>query len=142
MSDETEVVVPPKRKAGRPPKKRHDPEPAPIDGDYQNDHITGKQAGWDYGLVSDRLRGKYLAYGWQVERWGAGCARPLWDYGEHKDGEEVRINNQLTLMKIPTDRRNKINQRERQWHTDAKAALKRTAENTGGKFNVFKGVNF
>jgi len=144
MSDETETVVPKvRRKPGRKPKLRHDPDPAPIDGDYQNDQITNKQPGWDYGLVSPRLRGRYIAQGWQVERYGPDCARPLWDYGEHKDGDEVReMNGQLTLMKIPTERRERITQRERQWHTDAKAALKRTAEATGGKFNQFRGVSF
>jgi hypothetical protein len=143
MSNDDAVVEAPtpvkKNKGGRP-KKRRDPEPAPIDGDYRNDAIANKAKAWDYGLVSDRERGKYLSRGWQVERWGADCARPVWDYGEHKNGDEVRINNQLTLMKIPTARRAAMNESERRWHTEAKAALKKTAENTGGKFSEFTGL--
>lgn len=132
----------PKRKPGRPAKKRHDPETAPVDGDYRLDAIANKLKGWDYGLIADRERGKYLSRGWQVERRGPDCARPVWDYGEHKNGDEVRVNNQLTLMKIPSDRRSRINDAERRWHSDAKAALKQTAENTGGKFSEFPGLRF
>jgi hypothetical protein len=131
-----------KRNKGGRPKKRHDPATAPIDGDYRLDAIANKVAGWDYGLIADRERGKYLARGWQVERRGPQCARPVWDYGEHKVGDEVRVNNQLTLMKIPTARRAAINAAERRWHDDAKAALKKSAENTGGKFAEFTGLRF
>lgn len=145
MPDESEVPVPlaekAKRKPGRP-RKRHDPDAAPVDGDYQNDQIVNKRPGYDYGLVSDRLMGRYLAQGWEVEGYGADCARPRWDYGKHKDGDPVRINNQLTLVRIPAKRRQAISQRERQWHNDAKASLKHTAESTGGKHTVFKGVHF
>jgi hypothetical protein len=145
LPDETivaEVPTPrPKNKGGRP-KKRRDPPPAPIDGDYRNDAISNKEAGWDYGLIADRERGKYLARGWQVERYGAGCARPKWDYNEHKNGDEVRVNNQLTLMKIPTALREQINNQERQWHTEAKAALKRAATDSGGKHLSMPGVRF
>lgn len=146
MPDETVVAEAPtslpKRNKGGRPKKRHDPAPAPIDGDYRNDAIANKAAGWDYGLIADRERGKYLSRGWQVERYGAGCATPKWDYGEHSSGDEVRINNQLTLMKIPTARHSAITESERRWHSDAKAALKQVAKDSGGKHTEFAGLRF
>ena len=146
MSDESVLAeevpaTPTKRKPGRP-KKRHDPAPAPIDGDYSLDQVVNKRPGFDYGLISARQRGRYQARGWIPERWSAGCARSKWDYGQHKDGDEVQVNNDLTLMKIPTDRRQAMESSERRWHTGAKENLKQVAENTGGKFKQTPGVQF
>lgn len=137
-----DAVVAPKRKPGRPAKKRHDPAPAPIDGDYSLDQIVGKQAGFDYGLVSARQRARYQARGWIPERWGPDCARSKWDYANHATGDEIVINNELTLMKIPADRRAAMDASERVWHDGAKSALKQTAENSGGKFKQRAGIQF
>lgn len=146
MSDEPvadAIVAPAKPKRGRPPKKRHDPAAeVPIDSDYRADAITGKQEGFDYALMSDRDRARRQHMGWEPELWGPNCARPLYDFGKHSAGEEVRINNQLTLMRIPTARRAAIRAHERQWHTDAKANLKRVAENSGGRMTSNLGVQF
>jgi hypothetical protein len=116
--------------------------PAPIDGDYSLDQIVGKQPGFDYGLISARQRGRYQARGWMPERYGAGCARSKWDYGNHKDGDEVSVDGALTLMKIPTERRQTMEAAERGWHTSAKENLRRVAETSGGKFKNFPGVTF
>jgi len=140
MSDEETAVPsekPAKRKAGRPPKKRPDPvDDAPIDGDYSLDTIVGKKPGRDYALMSDRDRARRQHQGWQPELWGAGCARQLYDYGKHIDGEEIRVNGQLTLMWIPSERRALLRSSERKWHQEAKAQLRQTAEqsaaNVGG----------
>jgi hypothetical protein len=137
-----DAVVAPKRKPGRPAKKRHDPAPAPIDGDYSLDQVVNKQAGFDYGLVSKRQRARYQARGWTPERWGPNCARSKWDYGEHVNGDEILINNELTLMKIPADLRNEIARAERRPHDAAKAALKQAAVDSGGKFKQFAGIQF
>lgn len=133
----------PKRKPGRPPKaKRHDPAPAPVDGDYSLDQVINKAPGFDYGLISQRQRGRYQARGWIAERWGAGCAQSKWDYGKHVDGDEVTVNGELTLMKIPVERREQIAAAERSKHSEALTALKRAAINSGGKFTEFQGVQF
>jgi hypothetical protein len=149
MSDDTEAFpgkddafVPAKRKVGRPPKKRHDPPPAPVDGDYSLDQIINKDSAFDYGLISQRQRGRYQARGWIPERWAAGCARSRWDYGAHKDGDEVLVNNELTLMKIPLERRAAMADAERANHKEALNALKRAAINSGGAFKQFNGVQF
>ena len=138
-----DVIPVAKRKPGRPPKaKRHDPAAAPADGDYSLDQVVNKEPGFDYGLISARQRGRYQARGWIPERWGADCARPKWDYGEHKAGDEVTVNNELTLMKIPVERRNETSRAERGKHAEALNALKRAAINSGGKFTEFQGVQF
>lgn len=147
MSDEPALAeevpaTPTKRKPGRPPKRRHDPPPAPIDGDYSLDQVVNKQPGFDYGLISVRQRGRYQARGWIPERWSTGCARGKWDYGQHKDGDEVTVDGALTLMKIPSDRRAAMEIAERSWHTGAKDNLRRVAETSGGKFKNFPGVTF
>lgn len=145
MSDESvpvEVATPPKRKPGRPAKRRHDPAPAPIDGDYSLDQVVNKRAGFDYGLISVRQRGRYQARGWIPELWSKDCAHSAWDYGQHKDGDEVTVDGALTLMRIPTARRQAMETSERAWHTGAKENLRRVAETSGGKFKNFPGVTF
>lgn len=149
MSDDTEAfpgsndaVLPAKRKVGRPAKRRHDPPPAPVDGDYALDDIVNKARGFDYGLISRRQRGKYQARGWVPERWSADCARSKWDYGEHVNGDEVTVNNELTLMKIPSALRAAQTAGERKWHTSAKENLRRVAEESGGRSRQFQGVQF
>lgn len=131
-----------KKKRGRPPKRRHDPPPAPVDGDYSLDQIVNKDAAFDYGLISGRQRGRYQARGWVPERWAAGCARSRWDYGQHKDGDEITVNGELTLMKIPVARRAEMANAERAQHNEALNALKRAAINSGGKFTEYQGVHF
>lgn len=146
MSDpvlvENNPATPIKRKAGRPPKKRHDPPPAPVDGDYSLDEIVNKAAGFDYGLISKRQRGKYQARGWIPERYSADCARSKWDYGEHVNGDEVTVNSELTLMKIPSARRSAMVTAERRWHSSAKEQLRKSAEESGGRFRAFQGIHF
>lgn len=151
MSDDI-AQVEPKKKPGRKPKKRHDPAlDAPIDGDYALDHIINKQPGWDYALMSERDRQRRQHQGWQPELWAEGCARQLYDYAKHVDGEEIKVNGQLTLMKIPSERRARLRAAERKWHTDAKAQLRQTAEqsaanvaglNTRGYHKQTVGVQF
>lgn len=148
MSDEPEAFagsndpVKPRRRPGRPKKLRHDPDPAPIDGDYVLDRIVNKEIGVDYALVSRRQRAPMQARGWTPERWGTDCARPQWDYNEHKDGDEVTVNGELTLMKMPASRHAQQVAAERKWHTDAKDQLRKAAENSGGKFKLHQGVVF
>lgn len=150
MSEDIAPVEKVKRKPGRKPK-RHDPADAPIDGDYALDKIINKQDGWDYAGMSDRDRQRRQHQGWQPELWADGCARLFYDYGKHVDGEEIKINGQLTLMKIPSERRARIRAAERKWHTDAKATLRQTAEqsaasvgglNTRGYHKQTVGVQF
>ena len=82
----------PKKRRGRPPgsgKKRHDPEPAPVNGDYSKDVVFGKEAGKRYawltptGIDADVPNFKHRGYR-RVERVEGG-PRPAWDDGNEKD---------------------------------------------------------
>ena len=92
---EAETAAPKRR--GRPPgsgKKRHDPEPAPINGDYSKDVVLNTDAGKRYawltpkGIDADVPNFKHRGYK-KTERTADG-PRPAWDQGEATDlGFEV-----------------------------------------------------
>jgi hypothetical protein len=87
---EAESEAPKKR--GRPKgsgKKRHDPEPAPVNGDYSKDVVLGKEAGKRYawltpnGIDADVPNFKHRGYR-KTERTPDG-PRPAWDMGAEND---------------------------------------------------------
>lgn len=137
MSDESTSEVqapPPARKRGRPPgnkRKRHDATPAPIDGDYQPLDVVGKQAGFDYVALSDHDRQR-RGHWYEVERWSETCAHPPWDvFTDDKRGKEVKINGQLTLMRIPTARNQARKDRELAAYREASRGPSSAAEGRG-----------
>jgi len=87
----------PKKRRGRPPGKtarRHDPEPAPVNGDYSKDVVLGKEAGKRYawltpsGIDADVPNFRHRGY-MKTERRPDG-PRPAWDLGKEGDaGFEV-----------------------------------------------------
>ena len=87
MPDET--VSAPKKRRGRPPKKRHDPEAAPVNGDYTKDVVLGRESGKRYawltasGIDADVPNFKHRGYR-KVERTPDG-PRPAWDLGSETD---------------------------------------------------------
>ena len=80
----------PKKRRGRPPgKKRHDPEPAPVTGDYSKDVVFNREAGKRYawltptGIDADVPNFKHRGYR-KTERTPDG-PRPAWDMGSETD---------------------------------------------------------
>ena len=101
MSDEatataTQVT---KKRRGRPPKKRHDPDPAPIDGNRAFDKVQNKEAGYEYMLVSDEDMQEMKFRGAVICERDSESAKLLYDDRE-KAGEAHIGFRELTLMKI------------------------------------------
>lgn len=116
-------TVAPKRRAAVKTRKRHDPSPAPVDGDYQPLDITGKEAGWNYVAMSDRDRQR-RGHQYEVVRWSATCAHPPWEvFTDELAGKEVKVNGQLTLMRIPAARDEARKKRERDAHRAASQGI-------------------
>ncbi len=127
MSTEAEIAEPKtKRRGGRPPgsktRKRHDPSPAPVDGDYQPLDVVGKESGYDYFAFSDRDRQR-RGHQFEVVRWSEKCAHSPWEiFKEELRGQEVKINGQLTLMRAPKAHVEARRKRERDAYRAASAA--------------------
>lgn len=84
---------------------RHDPDDAPIDGDYGFDQVLNKDPSKTYALVHaddmPRMKGRGYVPTIRTE----GGARPVFDSGG--DGGYV-VNGQLTLMELPKERADRI----------------------------------
>ena len=122
-TEETQET-PKKIRRGRPPgtrRKRHDPEPAPTDGDYAPLDVLGKSPEFEYFAYSARdMQRRFGQY--EIEKWSETCARSPWDvFTEEMRGKPVLINGQLTLVRIPRARVEARRKRER----DAYQALSR-----------------
>src|SRR6185369_2531077 len=97
MSLEENVPEAPKvrRRPGPKPgakKRRHDPEPAPIDGDYQPLDVVGKEPGFEYFALSNHDRQR-RGHQFEVVRWSEKCAHSPWEvFSEDLRGKEVKIN--------------------------------------------------
>jgi hypothetical protein len=101
MSDDATEVPKPKRR-GRPPKKRHDPADAPVNGNYSDDHVFNKEPGFVYFWASDEDIDKILNRGGVVCKRDSEQARPFFDRRKDVGEADIRVKN-LTLMKIPED---------------------------------------
>ena len=105
-----------KKRRGPPPgtrRKRHDPTPAPIDGDYAPLDIAGKNPAFEYFAYSasdmERRFGQY-----EIEKWSENCAHSPWAvFTEELRGKPVTIRGQLTLVRIPRERIEARRRRER-----------------------------
>lgn len=115
-TEQTDAIAAAPKRRGRPPgtkHKRHDPAPAPIDGDYQPLDVVGKEPGFEYFALSDHDR-RMRGHRYEVVRWAEKCAHSPWEvFQEENRGKEVRINGQLTLVRAPTERVEARRQRER-----------------------------
>jgi hypothetical protein len=85
MSDDAEVVAPKKRRGRPPTKKRHDPEAAPVNGDYQNDVIFDREPGKRYAFLSADDIPKFRHRGYVPTERRVGGPRPAWDMGSATD---------------------------------------------------------
>lgn len=137
MSDEAVAETKPKRR-GRPPGKtkvrpRHELTAAPVDGDYGYLDITGKDPAFNYVAMSAHDRER-RGHHYEPERWSENCAHPPWvQFEESKRGQEVQVNRQLTLMKIPRERDNARKRRELETFRAAKSGVA-AAPNSRGEF--------
>lgn len=112
MSDEISEQPQPKKRRGRPPKvaKRHDPDESPIDGNPGIDRIFDKEPGFDYMLASDEDIPEMLYRGAVVCQREGEKARPFYDQRQNAGEADIKVKN-LTLMKIETERNDKIKNR-------------------------------
>lgn len=116
---ETQEATKPTKRRGRPPgvktkatRPRHELTEAPIDGDYQPLDIVGKDPAFEYAAMSVRDRQR-RGHQYEVERWSETCAHPPWEaFREDMRGQEVKVNGELTLMRIPKERDRARKQRE------------------------------
>lgn len=128
------------KRRGRPPgkaakKRRHDPAPAPIDGDYQPLDVIGKEKGYEYFALSAR---DMMRRGHQFEtvKWSEKCAHSPWEvFKEEMRGKDVKINGQLTLVRAPTERVEARRRAERAAHVALTEGLNASARQRGFDVN-------
>lgn len=114
------------------PRRRKDPDAAPIDGDRAWDRVLNKQKGYTYGYLSAEDIPVYKSMGWTREERGPDAARPVFDIGDESTaGYHV---GSLTLYKAP----DALAQAPNKWaQTEADNRIKtirREAKGTGGRF--------
>lgn len=115
-------------------RKRHDPADAPVDGDYTLDQVVGKDKSMAYALVHNEDMPKYLSLGYVAEQRGEGAAKPKWDQGTETDPTyKVR---DLTLMKMPADKRQRIDNQALDVSKRRMDMLRKTFVEAGGQFAV------
>lgn len=86
---EAETAEQPKRR-GRPKgaaKRRHDPAPAPVNGDYQQDVVLGMPAGRRGAWLSPDDVPRFRHRGYVKTARVPGGPRPAWDMGTDGDAD-------------------------------------------------------
>jgi hypothetical protein len=120
MSNEAETEAPKTKRRGRPPgtksagktRPRHELTEAPVDGDYETLAIVNKDPAFHYVAMSVRDRQR-RGHRYEPERWSEVCAHSPWEvFREEMRGQEVKVNGELVLMKIPTERDEAFKRRE------------------------------
>jgi len=92
----------PKKRRGRPPKKRHDPDSAPVDGNYTDDHVFNKDPAFVYFWASEEDIPKILDRGGMICTRDSEQARPFYDRRKNAGESDIIVKN-LTLTKIPRE---------------------------------------
>lgn len=147
MSDEAETVVESKpKRRGRPPGKatkvrpRHELTAAPVDGDYQPLAVTNKNPAFHYVAMSAHDR-KRRGHRYEVERWSENCAHaPYETFSEAIRGQEVKINGELFLMRIPKERDLAFKRRELATFNAAKDGVAQESTGVGHEVRPEKRV--
>lgn len=129
MPDADEVVAPKKRR-GRPPKKRHDPEAAPVNGDYQNDVIFDREPGKRYALLSGDDIPKFRHRGYVKSERKEGGPRPAWDMGSETDSGFTVAG--LTQYEIDEERIKRFDEQALKQSEMRMKAINEAAARTGG----------
>lgn len=132
-----EAEIQPKKRRGRPPgagKKRHDPEAAPVNGDYSRDVVLNKEPGKRYawlssnGIDSDVPRFRHRGYT-KTERTPDGPC-PAWDMG--KPGDSGFDVGGLELYEVSEETIGRYDARDRAPGEHRMKAIQAAAEATGG----------
>jgi hypothetical protein len=86
---EAETPEAPKRRGRKPgaAKKRHDPAPAPVNGDYQQDVVFGMPAGRRPAWLSTEDVPRFRHRGYVKTARVPGGPRPAWDMGTDSDAD-------------------------------------------------------
>lgn len=114
------------------PRRRKDPDDAPIDGDKAFDRVINKQKGFTYAYLSADDIPRYKAMGYTREERGPDSARPVFDYGA--DGDAGYTVGQLTLFKAPDEVAKRM-ERWAQGEADKRmSTVRREAKHSGGYF--------
>lgn len=125
-----------KKRGARKPKVRVDAEEAPIDGDTgEMLALVNEDPKFAYSWQNEFSLGKFGPRGYEIVRWGKGCTRPKFYFGEEKDGEPIRYR-ELVLCRLPKDRAEAIQERSAK-KLKHKALIEQAvgkAQATGGSF--------
>lgn len=114
------------------PRRRKDPDDAPIDGDYTLDQVLNKEKGMTYRWLSDDDIPRFKAMGYVREERSGESARPAFDSGNEGDaGYHV---GQLTLFKAPDAVARQWEQRALADAEDRMTTIRRNAKKSGGGF--------
>jgi len=102
-----------KRGTRKKAKARYDADESPIDGDINELlAVEGGEPGWVHFWASERDKARFRGRPWVEEKWGPGCFRPKFYFGEQKRGETIRLN-ELTLMKMREEHAEQLRTRDR-----------------------------
>lgn len=130
-------------------RKRKDPDEAPIDGDYRQDHVLNKDPSKAYALVHQDDMPKMAGRGYRRTVRPAEAseretsARPAYDF--NTEGDYV-VGGQLVLMEAPKERAEAI-QRSSERNFAAQFGVEQekidnfVAANPGSKFSRSRSAN-
>jgi len=121
-----------KKRRGR---KRHDPEDAPVDGDYAKDRVRGVPAGYRAILASDEDIPRMKHRGAFIVNREPGCPVPDYDVGS-KDGP-VMVDN-LTLMLISEENAQRAERPGREQAAQRMKSLRRSATKSGPLARIYE----
>lgn len=114
------------------PRRRKDPDEAPIDGDRAWDRVINKQKGTTYKWLSDDDIPVYRSMGFVREERGSDSARPVFDAGSESDaGYHV---GSLTLYKAPDEVAQRMDGWAQKAADDRMVNTRRAAKRSGGYF--------
>lgn len=114
------------------PRRRKDPDEAPIDGDKRLDRLVNKQKGMSYKLLSADDIPYFKSMGFVREERGPDAARPVFDAGSDDDpGYHV---GSLTLYKAPDELARRVDGWAQKENDDRMSATRRDVKSAGGRY--------
>lgn len=128
---EAEIAAPKRR--GRPKgtgKKRHDPEAAPVNGDYSQDVVLNMPAGRRPAWLSNDDVPRFRHRGYTKTERVEGGPMPAWDMG--KPGDDGFTVGGLTLYDVAEETIQRYDARDRAPSEMRMKAIQAAAEATGG----------
>jgi hypothetical protein len=114
------------------PRKRKDPDEAPIDGDRAFDRVINKKKGYTYKWLSDDDIPRFKAMGYTREERGDDAARPVFDMGGEGDAG-YRVGS-LTLYAAPDALAQRFDGYAQSEADKRMSTVRREAKRSGGYF--------